>query len=202
MEKILEKLFDLKQIPTKLIVVLWICSAAILFVPEQTLLKLNLKDFLIDYGKFIGITFLISTAFLLVSLVSYISKSINRKKIKKELEKNILKELTRLTQHEKALLREFFINNKDALQLPMDNDTVTGLQIKSIIYQVSPTGFTYLHGAYFTYSITDFAKENLTNETLGIPDSMSEDDKSRILNERPEWAKDKHTFENRKNLRW
>ncbi len=201
MEKLFEKLFDLKKIPTKLIFVIWICSCIILFAPEQTLVKLNLKDFLTDFGKYIGITFLVSTAFLIVSLVSYISGKIDRKKIKREIERDIIKELSRLGFHEKAVLREFYINNKDALQLPIDNDTVVGLQNKRIIYQVSSTGFTYLHGAYFTYSITEFAKANLTNEVLGFPENITEEDETRIMQERPEWAKDKHNFENRKRLR-
>lgn len=196
MEKILEKLFDLKKIPTILFFVLWICSGVILFVSEQILVKLNLKDFLTEFGKYIGITFLISTAFLLISLISYIRDKILYRKLKKNIERDILLELSKLGFHEKILLREFFINQKDALQLPMDNDTVVGLQNKRILYQVSSTGFTYIHGAYFTYSITEFAKRHLTTDLIGLPHNMSEDDKRRIIQERPEWAKDKHDFEN------
>jgi hypothetical protein len=197
MEKILEKLFDLKKIPTKLIFVLWICSGVILFVSELILVKLNLKDFLTEFGKYIGITFLISTAFLLISLINYIANKIRYKKLKKSIEKDILTELTRLGFHEKVLLREFYINQKDALQLPMDNDTVVGLTNKRILYQVSGTGFTYVHGAYFTYSITEFAKKHLTIELIGLHNNMSEDATKKMLQERPEWAKDKQYFENR-----
>ncbi len=202
MEKILEKLLDLKKTPIKFIFVVWICTVIILFLPEQTLVKLNLKDFLRDYGKYIGITFLIFSAILLLSLIEFITKIVKRKKIKKEIEMSIIKELSQLGFHEKALLREFYINNKDTLQLPMDNDTVTGLQTKRIIYQVSNTGFTYRHGAYFIYSISDFAKEYLTNEMLDFPNAMTEEDKRRIIDERPEWAKNKYDFENRRNLKW
>ncbi|MCP9753251.1 super-infection exclusion protein B [Ferruginibacter sp. HRS2-29] len=67
MEKFLEKLFDIKKIPTKLLFVIWLSSGLILFVPQKFLTKLNLADFLKDYGKYIGIAFLVSSAFLLVN---------------------------------------------------------------------------------------------------------------------------------------
>lgn len=202
MEKFLEKLFDIKKIPTKLFFVLWLSSALILFVPDHTLAKLNLKDFLTDYGKFIGIIFIISSAFLLVTLFGYLSRQISRRKIKNKAKKTVLREIYNLGFHERALLREFYINSKDTLQLPIDNDTVVGLQNKHILYQVSRTGFTYVHGAYFTYAITEFAKEHLTLEMIDLPQNPTEQDIERIRNERPTWAKEKSRFEDRFNSRW
>lgn len=202
MEKFLEKLFDIKKIPTKLIFVLWLSSALILFIPEHTFAKLNLKDFLTDYGKFIGITFVISSAFLLVTLFTYLPRQFSKRKIRNEAKATILKEIGNLGFHERALLREFYINSKDTLQLPMDNDTVVGLQNKHILYQVSRTGFTYIHGAYFTYAITEFAKEHLTHEMIDLPKNPTEQDIERIRNDRPTWAKEKSRFEDRFNSRW
>lgn len=202
MEKFLEKLFDLKKIPTKFIFVLWLSSALILFVPQTILSKLNLKEFLSEYGKFIGITFIISSAFLVVTIINYFSNKISRRKIINQTKSTILKEINQLGFHEKALLREFYINGKDALQLPFDNDTVVALVNKHILYQASSTGFTYLHGVYFTYAITEFAKENLTLEAIDLPSNPTEEDKDRILNERPVWAKEKSRIEDRFNSRW
>lgn len=202
MEKYLEKLFDLKKIPSKLIFVLWLSSTLILFVPEHTLAKLNLKGFLADYGKFIGITFIISSGFLLVTLFSYLSRQITRRKIRNNAKKIILKEINNLGFHERVLLREFNINCKDTLQLPMDNDTVVSLQNKHILYQVSSTGFTYVHGAYFTYAITEFAKEHLTHEMIDFPKNPTKQDIVRLMNDRPTWAKEKSEFENRSSYRW
>ena len=201
MEKFLEKLFDLKKIPTKLIFVLWLSSALILFVPEKILTKLNLKLFLSEYGKFIGITFIISSAFLLVTIFNYFTRQIAKRKLKKETKQLILREITNLGFHEKALLREFYINSKDTLQLPFDNDTVVGLQNKHIIYQASRTGFTYIYGVYFTYAITEFAKENITLSMIELPNNPTEPERIKILNERPTWAKDKSRIEDRNNSR-
>lgn len=200
MEKILEKLFDIKKIPTKLIFVLWLSASLILFVPEQFLTKLNLNDFLQEYGKYIGIIFIIGSGFLLVALMSSITRVISRKKMIREVESNILKTINYLDFHEKALLREFFINGKNTLQLPFDNDTVVGLINKHVQYQASDTGFTYVHGAYFPYSITEFARRNLTNEMIDFPQHPTEIEKQRILNDRPAWAKERSRIDNLFNL--
>src|SRR6266536_411183 len=195
MEKFLEKLFDIEKIPTKLLFVICLSSALILFVPERSLAKLNLTDFLKEYGKYIGIAFLISSAFLFVTLISYVGRIISRKRLTKKIKKSILKDIKYLDIHEKALLREFYINGKQTLQMPLDNDTVVGLVNKRIIYQASTAGFTYLHGVYFSYSMTEIALDNLTPELLDLPQNPSEEDKHRIASQRPSWAKEKSKLE-------
>lgn len=202
MENFLEKLFDIKKIPTKLLFVIWLSSGLILFVPERFLTKLNLTDFLKDYGKYIGIAFLISSAFLLVAIINYIGRLITRKQLTKKIKNSILKDIKYLDIHEKALLREFYINGKQTLQMPLDNDTVTGLVNKHIIYQASSTGFTYLHGVYFPYSMTEIALDNLTPEMIDLPQNPSEEDKYRIISQRPNWAKEKSRIEDLFNSRW
>ncbi len=202
MEKLLEKLFDLKKIPVKFIFVIWISSSIILFVPEQALTKLNLKDFLSDYGKYLGIIFIICSGFLIVTISNFITKKFSLNKYEKKLQSTILKNLNDLNIHEQALLREFFIQDKHTLQLPMDDETVIGLENKRIIVRASDVGFTYIHGAYFPYAITNFAKNNLTDVILGFPENMSESDKINIIESRPNWAKEKTRREELFNSRW
>lgn len=202
MEKILEKLFDIKKIPTKFLFVIWLSSGFILFVPNNFLIKLNLSDFLKDYGKYIGIIFLISSTFLMVTLLYYIGSLINRYRMTKKIKDSILNDIKCLNINEKALLREFYINDKQTLQMPLDNDTVVGLVNKHIIYQASSTGFTYSHGAYFPYTMTEIAFKNLTPEMIDIPKKITEDAKRRISSQRPTWAIEKSRFENLFNSRW
>lgn len=202
MEKILEKLFDIKKIPTKFLFVIWLSSGLILFVPNNFLIKLNLSDFLKDYGKYIGIIFLISSTFLMVTLLYYIGSLINRYRMTKKIKDSILNDIKCLNINEKALLREFYINDKQTLQMPLDNDTVVGLVNKHIIYQASSTGFTYSHGAYFPYTMTEIAFKNLTPDMIDIPKKITEDAKRRISSQRPTWAIEKSRFENLFNSRW
>ncbi len=202
MDKFFEKLFDINKIPTKLIIVVWLSSALILFVPRQFLTKLNLDGFLHEYGKFIGISFVLSSGFTLIALWTYISGLISRRKLSKKIKESIIKDINYLDSHEKALLREFFINGKHTLQLPFDNDTVVGLVNKYIIYLASSTGFTYLHGAYFPYTISDIAKKHLTYKILELPENPTEEEKWKILDSRPNWAKDRSRIDDLFNTRW
>ena len=202
MEKLLEKLFDIKRIPTKLIFVLWLSSSLILFVPERFLARLNIKGFIEEYGKYIGITFIISSAFLLVTIITFGTRLVSRKRITNKIKRGILRDIHYLDIHEKALLREFSINGKQTLQLPMDNDTVVGLVNKHILYQASNTGFKYVHGAYFPYSITEFALENLTPQLIDLPENPTEEDKRRIFDSRPTWAKERSRIDDMINFRW
>lgn len=195
-EKILEKLFDIKKIPTKFIFVIWLTSLFLLFFPEEFLNKLNLQEFISEFGKYIGISFLISTGFLIVTLITYFSRLISNYRLSKTIRKSILNDINYLNHHEKALLREFFLNNKQTLQLPMDDDTVTGLENKSIIYRASNTGFTYVHGAYFPYSINNIAQKNLSLKMLELPENLTEEDKIWIFENRPKWAKERTKLDN------
>jgi Super-infection exclusion protein B len=196
MEKIFEKLFDVNKIPTKLVIVIQLSSGLILFIPKQFLTKLNIEGFLYDYGNYIGISFIISSAFTLISIWSFLARLVNKYRLSKKIKKRIRIDINQLDFHEKALLREFFINGKHTLQLPLDNDTVVGLVNKHLIYQASSTGFTYSHGLYFPYSISDIAREHLSGQILGIPENLTEDDKIRLIESRPNWAKERSRFDN------
>jgi hypothetical protein len=192
MEKLFEKLFDIKRIPSKLFLALLISCSIILFVPDIILQKLNLNDFLKEYGKFIGITFIVSLAFLIVSALNYLSKKLSYNKLIKKREKEIIKSVSSLNIHEKANLREFFIQQKSSLQLPIDDETVAGLSDKGIIYQTANIGSTYGFMLFFPYSITEFALKNLSNSLLDLPENATPENLQRILDNRPEWAKDKN----------
>ncbi len=202
MEKIIEKLFDIKKIPVKFFFVIWICSLLLLFLPAKIVEKLKLDEFIAEYGKYVGLAFIFCSAFLIVTLVSFLTKRGKSKRYIKSIEETILKSINNLDSHEKALLREFVINGKSALQLPFDNDTVQGLVNKHVIYQISDTGFAYRDGMFFSYSITGFADDHLTNNMLDIPSDISDADRDRILNSRPVWAMERAKWDNIRNARW
>ena len=202
MENFWIKLFDLNKIPTKVVLVIFLSSSLVLFLPDVFLAKLNLKDFFKEFGKYIGIFFVISLNFILVALFYYFAQKIKKFRIKKKIEKTILKRLINLGFHDKALLREFFIHCKDTLQLPVDDDTVVSLTNKGIIIQVSNTGFTYIHGSYLPFSLSKIARENLKLEMLDLPQDPTEVDKIRIMKARPNWAIGRSSFDQILNSYW
>ncbi|KGN74381.1 hypothetical protein HQ47_04845 [Porphyromonas macacae] len=192
MDNFLQKLFDIKKIPTQLILVVWLSSFLILSFSESLITKLNLQEFLRDYGKYIGISFILSSAFLLVVLFSYITRSISKKISRTKIKKKVLENIGSLDFREKAVLREFYINNRYTLELPFTDDAVVSLLNKDIIYQASATGTFDSYGAYFPYTITELARNNLTPMMLDFPQrNTTEKDKIRKAEARSAWAKNK-----------
>ncbi|WKN46527.1 super-infection exclusion protein B [Tunicatimonas pelagia] len=204
MENFLLKLLDLKKPPTTLLFVVCVFCGFVLFVPDEFLQQLSLAEFKNEYGKFLGFGFTGSLSFLVVALIVWFIRKLQAEHLKHQLEKKILRSLQNLDLHEKALLREFLvIHGKHTLELPFPNETVVSLSNKGIIYQASSTGPVYLHGAYFSYTISEYALENLDSQMLDLPknlDNIPESEKERILARRPEWARSRTEFEERR--RW
>ncbi|RAJ76685.1 superinfection exclusion protein B [Chitinophaga dinghuensis] len=198
MDKILEKLFDIQKVPTKIIFVICLCSAVLLFVPSNFLTKLNLSVFLSDYGKYIGITFIITLSLLVISTLNSFFKYIKNLISKRRFKKEILVELVNLNSNEKALIREFFIQDKFAIQIPIYDDTMIGLLNKGIIYQASNIGPVDLRGAVFNYSLNALVRRNLSNHLLELPSEPTDAQRNAIIAARPQWAMDQESM----NRRW
>lgn len=196
MEKLLEKLLDVKKVPTTLLLVLLFSSGVLLFAPEEFLSQLNLTEFKEEYGKYIGITFIVTSAFLSVAVFSLAFQVLRKTIWKSGFKRKIEESIRTLDPHEKALLREFFIHRKKTLDLPAFNETVIGLQNKGVINQMSSNGLVYVHGAYFSYCISDYAYRFLSSQILDLPDdpNPTESDIRRIHDNRPQWAIDKARF--------
>jgi hypothetical protein len=192
----IDKFFNLKEVPAKLILVLFFSSTIILFASESLIEKLQLSAFISSYGKFIGITFVITSGFLVIILFNLIDIFFKRKKYSVRINKLIIESIQTLDSYEKSLLREFFIQGKQTLQLPIDNETVTGLCNKGVLNQVSPYGFVYIHGTYNTYEISKKAKKLITNNDLNLPQNPTNEQIDWIRNNRPPWAIAKSRFEN------
>lgn len=95
-----------------------------------------------------------------------------------------------LDQHEKAVLREYYIQGKSTLKIPMDNPTVSGLIDKQILYLVGQYGEKSSEGMLFNFAINEKAREYLTYQILELPTGeSSERDFERIRVSRPQWTK-------------
>ena len=121
-------------------------------------------------------------------VATWIINSINNERLKRKYKKVIIESVNTLDPHEKAVLREFYIQGQDTLKIPMDNPTVSGLINKRILCQVGQYGQMSLVGMLFNFSITKVARENLTPEILELPIGESlEQDIQRIRSARPRW---------------
>lgn len=184
----ISKLIDINKIPIKIVVLIWIISWLLLYLPPDFINGLNLTEFKSDYGKYFGIAFLTSSAFLLIMFVAWIINKISNQ-IRQGKYKTIIREaIDQLDMHEKSVLREFFIQGKHTLKMPIDDPTVSGLLSKRVLYQVSQLGEMGIVGMLFNCSITDIARKLLSPQILELPiTEPSEAEINKIRDARPRW---------------
>ncbi len=190
----LTAIFSIKKIPTKFVFLFWISSGCLLFLPERALIFLKLTEFISSYGKFIGIIFLLTTTFLIIVLIIWISSKIGNGIRKKRNKKISIDKLNYLDSYEKAVIREFFILGKNTTLMPIDNPTVIGLINSHIIKVVSRNGKLILGGYYFSVSLENHLEPLLTDEVIGLPAREDEGGYYKLMQERPEWAKKLNNF--------
>lgn len=197
LEKIVEGIFDLKKVPVKFMAVICVISGVLLFAPVYFIEKLNLIKFNEAYGHYLGVIFLLSGGVLLIALlfalINWIKGRIRSRKIKKGVSEN----LNSLTFHEQAVLREFFIQGKDVIEMPMHDPVVISLINKFIITQVAISGKVQFGDAYFGYKIIDYARKKMTYEIISLPKQNDELSIKWVYSNRPNWAKELQNWNDR-----
>lgn len=167
-------------VSSRIIFVACVVSGSMLFMPSNWVAKLRLDAFFTDYGKFIGITFLASLGLLIINTGGWIlNKFIQwRKKAKEEAERQgreveqqaaVIQSLQNLDDSEKAIMREFGIQRKNTIQLPIDHHVVAGLLKKRLITIVGTNGKASLAGVLCPVNISSYAEPYITEELLGFP---------------------------------
>ncbi|AEW87291.1 hypothetical protein FCOL_12460 [Flavobacterium columnare ATCC 49512] len=191
MDNFFTKLLDFNKIPTKLFVLISLVSGSLLFLPNSILENLKLSKFETDYGKYFGIAFLFSTGILIMNFIIWLTKKVLLFFLKIKYDKKLESELNDLDRSEKAVLREFYINNQSSIKLPLDDATVKNLLNKRILIRISEMGEFTIGGMLFPMKINDKIKNKINKDVLGIPNLKNDNElRNFIVNSRPDWAKE------------
>jgi len=185
-------LFDLTKLPAKFFFLFAVLSGFILFADQALLKKIHLEKINESYGWIIGLTFISTTGLMIVNLVIWLFNKIYFEikffKIKKEYTNS----LKNLDYHEKAVLREFLINNRTSLEVPIDDPTISGLIRKKIIFINQQFGNSFImNGMNASVSLSKFVDKNLTPKDIDIPEIKSEEAFNFIKSNRPSWVENK-----------
>jgi hypothetical protein len=113
----------------------------------------------------------------------------SKKKNVKLFRKEILSNLSKLDSKEKSVLREFYLQNQNTLQLPFDQPIVAGLLRKEILKIVGNIGERSLVGMLMSMEINTFIKEEVKPEHIDLPDldNITSTDKDFIIKNRPDF---------------
>ena len=185
---IFEKLMAILKLPCRMIFVIALILGLVLFLPESLLIKLQLTDFISEYGKYVGIVFLISSSYLGVSLVIYLYNIFIQKKHNKTVKKNMVQILNSLSLSEIYLLREFFIQRKDVIMVPYENTEFISLYNKKILLLASDKAVGYVFGIFVTVTINPAIKNYITADILKFPEGqVTQKEKEEIFGHRPDY---------------
>ncbi|WP_312312217.1 super-infection exclusion protein B [Empedobacter brevis] len=189
METLLTKFFDLNKIPTKIIFLLALVTGLVMFLPDNILDVLYITEFKLEYGKYFGIIFIVSISFLTINILLWLIKKIRIIFLKRKHFKILMKNLEELSSSEQSVIREFYILNKPALELPYNDPIVRNLINKKIIIRISETGQVNLNnGILFPFKINDLIVNKITLELLGVDiNETNENINAFFNNNRPDW---------------
>jgi hypothetical protein len=152
----------------------------------------SLSPFISQYKQYISLIFLGSIAFLFVNIIGYMISFMKRrsKTNSKRIKRIIDTKIEMLDPHEKAVLREFVIQGKNTIKMPMDNPIVAGLLANHIIEQVGNMGQPTIYGLLINFKISDYALTKINTQIIEIPDrEPTEIERREILERRPEFMK-------------
>jgi len=185
----LSKIIEFLKLPKRYVWVVALVSGLLLFLPEGFLARIHVEKFAHDFGSYIGLTFLVSTLILAVELVLLAWRSLRGRKTHRERKERALAGLGRLDAQERAVLREFWIQGKNTIQLPVDQPTVVGLLDKGILETVGRLGERSTAGLLFPAKLSEAVDAHLTTSLVGLPlGEPTEEEKVAILQSRPDFV--------------
>jgi hypothetical protein len=187
-EEIFKGIFDIKKIPTRIFFVIFIVGTFIFYAPSN-LVPIHFKEGS-DLKIYAYIIYLICSSIFIVNCITgvfnYIRNFFYSKQIKKEYK--IL--INNLDDYEKAVLREFYLYNKNTLEFPYDDAIVTGLVDKKVLYFASQFGSSImLSGKNATFKINSYIKKIIDiQKDLNYPNTENKEGATDLLNKRPHWT--------------
>jgi hypothetical protein len=181
----LGRLFDITKLPSKFFAWVVALTAAYLFLPTKVLSALQLDKLPNEYKAYAGVAFTAAFVFLTINFSLWLFDRGKSWLSAHRYKARVLRAMPELDYSEKAIIREFFIQGRHVIELPMDHPTVAGLVQKGFLALAGKYGHMSLAGSVFPYSLTSVARESLTHEYIDLPEKPSEAEYSQLRNFRP-----------------
>ncbi len=145
---------DFLKLPPNILAAISLVTGCILFVPDSVLNKLYMVNFRSNYGFAISIIFLISTAILIIFLITFIADKVIKRVKNKKLKEAQIKYLKDAEKAKVELIREFIKEETHTLSLVVNNGLTTELThfgIISLAGNTQPVDFGYNSEMYLKY---------------------------------------------------
>ena len=170
----------------------WLCiaSATLLIIPASLLPSAVTATWSVVYSPYVWILALITGSYLLMRLVTFLFSHFMTKSTLRQLAASRDKMIRQLDFEEKAVLREFIIQRKNVLSLPMNEPAVSNLLQSGVLIPAFETQEIKGSGRIIKLSIAIDAREQLTYKVLGLPVGKLTDQEATVLKAaRPDYAR-------------
>ncbi|MBY6187584.1 superinfection exclusion B family protein [Marinobacter hydrocarbonoclasticus] len=166
-----------------------LASLALLWLPLSTLQSLFLKGWVESNGFWLGLGVVGSATYLLAwALRLGFGELLTRQK-RERRRAQISEKLTVLDGSERAVLREFFLQSKSMVAMPLNHPAVEELKSSGVLEQVGNVEHYAIEGPVATMKIAATARSGLTRQALRLPEGApSETQRAALLAARPEFA--------------
>ena len=169
------------------IVMVWlsIATLALLFVPWDRFSP-DLASRIAPCRGFLYLALIFELSNFIAQALIGIFSSLRRSKAAKESARLMERSVGNMDFSERALIREFVLQRKSELRVPLSQPTVRGLLGSRILEQVSPAGDDGKAGV----AISRQARPFITYRAIGITaGKLSEDQINQLMSERPDYAR-------------
>lgn len=158
-------LFDFFKLPIKIMGALSIASGIILFLPDSIIKRLYIVSFREKYGFTIGIIFIVTISILLVSLIVVVYKFFLNIYRKKKFEENAPKRLKSLTQYQKAIIYDLYIEDNYTDEIPLNDGAVIILENNLMISKAASQYMVEdLNDALYPYMLQPWVINRLNSD--------------------------------------
>ncbi len=192
MEKYIKALFDFTKLPTKLFLLLAFVGGFILFFDQKILDdKMFLNGLKAQYGWIVGLVFIISVSFSLLNFFIWIINSILSWFAKKKRVNYIKTQVAQLDSFEQSVLREFILQGKKSIEMPIDDETVSGLISQGILVKNTQLGGSFImNGMNVSLRINHLVEKVMLTEHVGINNPPTDEQILFAKQNRPPWIRD------------
>lgn len=181
----LSRIFDITKLPSKFFAWIVALSAAYLFLPHPVQLTLHLEGLPKEYKTYAGIALVAAVVFLAINFALWLWGKVRGWFENRFAQIRVMEAIAQLDQSEKAVLREFFIQEKHVIELPTSHPTVAGLFRNGILSLSSRQGYRSVSGSVFPVALTHSAKLLLGPVYLDLPLNPTDAELEEVWSERP-----------------
>lgn len=169
---------------------LGIASATLLIVPASLLKVSGIAIWSQSLAPYLWILALLTGSYFITRLITFLFAYYLSKHSERSLLTKRNKMIRQLDFEEKAVLREFIIQRKNVLALPMNEPAVSNLLASGVLVPAFETQEITGSGRNIKVSIAIDARELLTYKVLGLPVGKLTEQEAAILKAaRPDYAR-------------